>query len=29
MVDTFRPLKITEDALEVDDANYPYSWMEK
>ena len=29
MLDTFRPLKIAEDALEVDDPNYPLSWMEE
>ncbi|GAB4326949.1 MAG: homogentisate 1,2-dioxygenase [Calditrichia bacterium] len=28
MVDTFRPLKIAAEALEVDDAAYPYSWLE-
>ena len=26
MVDTFRPLKLTEAALEVEDQNYMYSW---
>jgi homogentisate 1,2-dioxygenase len=29
MVDTFRPLRLAKDALEIDDANYPYSWLEK
>jgi homogentisate 1,2-dioxygenase len=28
MLDTFRPLRIAKDALEVDDPNYPYSWLE-
>jgi len=28
MVDTFRPLQLTEAALALDDPNYPYSWME-
>jgi homogentisate 1,2-dioxygenase len=28
MVDTFRPLALTELALQVQDANYPYSWIE-
>jgi homogentisate 1,2-dioxygenase len=28
MVDTFRPLQLTKQAMELDDANYPYSWME-
>lgn len=28
MVDTFRPLKLTKDAMELDDPNYPYSWLE-
>jgi homogentisate 1,2-dioxygenase len=28
MVDTFRPLKLTRAALELDDPNYPYSWLE-
>jgi homogentisate 1,2-dioxygenase len=28
MVDTFRPLKLTQAALELDDASYPYSWLE-
>ena len=26
MVDTFRPLKLTQIALEIDDADYAYSW---
>jgi homogentisate 1,2-dioxygenase len=29
MLDTFRPLRIGKDALEVDDPKYPYSWLEK
>ncbi|MFN7874934.1 MAG: homogentisate 1,2-dioxygenase [Pirellula sp.] len=28
MVDTFRPLKLTKNAMELDDPNYPYSWLE-
>jgi homogentisate 1,2-dioxygenase len=28
MVDTFRPLYLTKQAMSLDDANYPYSWME-
>jgi homogentisate 1,2-dioxygenase len=28
MVDTIRPLGITRQALELDDASYPYSWLE-
>jgi len=28
MVDTFRPLGITKQALTIDDPNYPYSWLE-
>lgn len=27
MVDTFKPLKIAKDAMEVDDPAYPYSWL--
>jgi homogentisate 1,2-dioxygenase len=27
MVDTFRPLNITRHALDMEDANYPYSWL--
>lgn len=27
MVDTFRPLQLTTAALELDDPNYPYSWL--
>jgi homogentisate 1,2-dioxygenase len=28
MVDTFRPLNLTRQALTLDDPNYPYSWLE-
>lgn len=28
MVDTFRPLKLTEDALKIEDKNYYKSWIE-
>lgn len=28
MVDTIRPLALTRQALDFDDASYPYSWME-
>jgi homogentisate 1,2-dioxygenase len=28
MVDTFRPLAATKQALEFDDASYPYSWLD-
>jgi homogentisate 1,2-dioxygenase len=28
MVDTFRPLHLTRQALELDDPNYPLSWMD-
>jgi homogentisate 1,2-dioxygenase len=28
MIDTVRPLALTRQALEVDDAEYPYSWLE-
>jgi len=27
MVDTFHPLKLTKAALDLDDPNYPYSWL--
>jgi hypothetical protein len=27
MVDTFHPLKLTTQALELDDDRYPYSWL--
>lgn len=29
MVDTFRPLKAAQAAMDVDDAKYPYSWLEE
>ena len=28
MVDTFRPLVLTKQAMELDDPSYPYSWLE-
>jgi homogentisate 1,2-dioxygenase len=28
MVDTFRPLFLTRQALDLDDPKYPYSWLE-
>ncbi|HEX9069909.1 MAG TPA: homogentisate 1,2-dioxygenase [Ktedonobacterales bacterium] len=28
MVDTFRPLKLTRSAEKIDDASYPYSWLD-
>ncbi len=28
MVDTIRPLRLTRQALEMDDPSYPYSWLE-
>lgn len=28
MVDTVRPLSLTRQAMEMDDPNYPYSWIE-
>jgi homogentisate 1,2-dioxygenase len=28
MVDTFQPLKLTKQAMQMDDPAYPYSWME-
>jgi homogentisate 1,2-dioxygenase len=28
MVDTFRPLKLTREAVALDDPSYPYSWLE-
>ena len=27
MFDTDRPLHLTPEALELDDANYPFSWL--
>jgi homogentisate 1,2-dioxygenase len=27
MVDTFHPLKVTQAAMDLDDANYPYTWL--
>lgn len=29
MIDTFKPLKITEDALKIDDGDYFKSWLDK
>ncbi|MFM9004873.1 MAG: homogentisate 1,2-dioxygenase, partial [Flavobacteriales bacterium] len=29
MIDTFRPLMLTEAALKIDDNTYQYSWLEK
>jgi homogentisate 1,2-dioxygenase len=29
MIDTFRPLKVIKKALELEDENYQYSWVEK
>lgn len=28
MVDTFKPLKLTQEALDISDRNYVYSWLE-
>lgn len=28
MIDTFRPLQVTQDALGIEDPNYKYSWLE-
>jgi homogentisate 1,2-dioxygenase len=28
MVDTVLPLELTRAAMEMDDPNYPYSWLE-
>jgi homogentisate 1,2-dioxygenase len=28
MIDTFKPLKLTESAREIDDPNYPLSWLD-
>ncbi|HLN33379.1 MAG TPA: homogentisate 1,2-dioxygenase [Gemmataceae bacterium] len=28
MMDTFRPLQLTRQALELDDASYPFSWLD-
>ena len=29
MIDTFKPLMLTEAALKIDDNTYKYSWLEK
>lgn len=28
MVDTFRPLRLTRAAMELDDGTYPFSWLD-
>jgi hypothetical protein len=28
MIDTFKPLVLTRQGLELDDAGYPYSWID-
>ena len=28
MVDTFRPLHLTQQAMELDDPTYPLSWLD-
>ena len=28
MIDTFKPLNMTDAALSVDDEDYPYSWID-
>jgi homogentisate 1,2-dioxygenase len=28
MIDTVRPLRLTRQAMEIDDEKYPYSWLE-
>jgi len=28
MIDTFRPLHLTTTAMQVDDEDYPFSWIE-
>ena len=28
MIDTFKPLDVTKSALEIDDADYPLSWLD-
>ena len=28
MIDTFKPLRMTENINEIDDENYPLSWLE-
>ncbi|HEY9613142.1 MAG TPA: hypothetical protein V6C93_27600, partial [Allocoleopsis sp.] len=27
MIDTFRPLRLTQNAVALEDNNYPYSWI--
>ena len=29
MVDTFKPLMVTQEALDIDDGKYYKSWLEK
>jgi len=29
MIDTFNPLKSTKATKDIDDKNYPYSWINK
>ena len=29
MIDTFKPLKVTEDAMNIDDGKYYQSWLEQ
>ena len=29
MIDTFKPLNIAKQSIDIDDNDYPYSWMEK
>ena len=28
MIDTFKPLNVTKSALEIDDVDYPLSWLD-
>ncbi|MFY0698705.1 MAG: hypothetical protein JXR11_12680 [Balneola sp.] len=28
MIDTFKPMYVTEEAMRLDDPSYPYSWLE-
>jgi len=29
MIDTFHPLRVAQAALEIEDAQYAYSWIER
>ena len=29
MIDTFKSLKVTKNAISIDDKNYPYSWIDR